>query len=421
MRRWATTLRQAAYDPSDTGQGSASSTTPLGLHLDYSMEFWSQRVGDIPPALTSSLLPSFPFLEKPRPGEPPSPPAAQQPEETDSPQSPLPDEEGEVDVQPHRQKMLVQFPFQKRKAAGPRGTPSKESTGRFGISSDKEDDSVVTVSDDGSDPNGASTSTGRTVPTSHRKRSREGGPSDAPPTKKPADGDETAPQQEQSLLLATRNELYSKDYLPVQEVRARLLGLDPDVTPTDAQINASPRFALLSAAVERDAPDIVTDHWMPYLEENDRLADCPPEEFNATEGWVPLYTPEKLEEHLPAALSAFGSAKPPRLTAVVPPNFPLGMDKEFMLTSFHLMACLRRTSLTISGKWRQVAFCPYCGVTNDNAETGLNHIQKHLDVMLVCGGCHTKSVCLGQALQKHMKDNCPAVLAILGKTRGGRR
>ena len=41
MRRWATTLRQAAYDPSDTGQGSASSATPLGLHLDYSMEFRS--------------------------------------------------------------------------------------------------------------------------------------------------------------------------------------------------------------------------------------------------------------------------------------------------------------------------------------------------------------------------------------------
>ena len=429
MRRWATALRQAAYDPSDTGQGSASSTTPLGLHLDYSMEFRSRRVGDIPPALTSSLLPSFPFLEKPRPGEPPSPPAAQQPEETDSPQSPLPDEEGEADIQPHRQKMLVQFPFQKRKAAGPQGTPSKESTGRFGISSDKEDESVVTVSDDGSDPDGASTSTGRTVPTSSRKRSREGGPADAPPTKKPADRDETAPQQEQNLpaetmeavLITTRNELYGKDYPHVQEVRARLLGLDPDITPTDAQINASPRFALRPAAVEKDAPDIVTDYWMPYLEENDRLADCPPEEFHATDGWVPLYTPEKLEEHLPAALSAFGSAKPPRLTAVVPPNFPLGIDKEFMLTSFHLRACLRRASLTVSGKRRQVAFCPYCGVTNDNAETGLNHVRKHLDVMLVCGGCHTKSVCLGQALQKHMKDNCPAVLAILGKTRGGRK
>ena len=68
MRRWATALRQAAYDPSDTGQGSASSTTPLGLHLDYSMEFRSRRVGDIPPALTSSLLPSFPFWRSPGPG-----------------------------------------------------------------------------------------------------------------------------------------------------------------------------------------------------------------------------------------------------------------------------------------------------------------------------------------------------------------
>ena len=429
MRWWATALRQAAYDPSDTGQGSASSTTPLGLHLDYSMEFQSRRVGDIPPALMSSLLPSFPILEKPRPGEPPPPPAAQQPEESDSPQSLLPDEEGEADIQPHRQKMLVQFPFQKRKAAGPQGTPSKESTGWFSISSDKEDESVVTVSDDGSDPDGASTSTGQTVPTSSRKQSREGEPSDAPPTKKPADREETAPQQEQNLpaetteavLITTRNELYGKDYPHVQEVRAHLLGLAPDVTPTDAQINASPLFALRPAAVEKDAPDIVTDYWMPYLEENNRLADCPPEEFNATDGWVPLYTPEKLEEHLPAALSAFGSAKPPRLMAVMPPNFPLGMDKEFMLMSFHVRGCLRRASLTVSGKRRQIAFCPYCGVTNENAETGLNHVRKHLDVMLVCGGCHTKSVCLGQTLQKHMKDNCPAILAILGKTRGSRK
>ena len=217
-------------------------------------------------------------MEKPKTGEPPSPPAAQQPEETDSPQSPLPDKEGEVDIQPHQQKMLVQFPFQKKKVVSLRRTPSKESTGRFGVSSDKGDDSVVTVSNDGSDPNGASTSTGWTIPSSLKKRSREGEPSDAPPTKKPADDDETAPQPDQSppaktaeaILIATRNELYGKDNPPVQEVRARLLGLDPDVTPTDAQINASPRFALRSAAVERDAPDIITDHWMPYLEENGR-------------------------------------------------------------------------------------------------------------------------------------------------------
>ena len=325
--------------------------------------------------------------------------------------------------------MLVQFPFQKRKAVGPQGTPSKESTGWFGISSDKEDESVITVSDDGSDPDGASTSTGWAVPTSSRKRRLEGEPSDALPTKKPTDGGETPPEQEQNLpaettediLIRIRNELYGKDYPHVQEVRAHLLSLAPDVTPTDAQINASPRFALRPAAVDKEVPDIVMVYWMPFLEKNNRLADCPLEEFNATDGWVPLYTPEKLEEHLPAALSAFELAKPPRLMAVVPPNFPLGIDKEFMLMSFHMRGCLRRASLVVKGKRRQIAFCPYCGVTNENAKTGLNHVQRHLDVMLVCGGCHTKSVCLGQALQKHMKDNCPAVLAILGKTRGGRK
>ena len=262
--------------------------------------------------------------------------------------------------------MLVQFPFQKRKAVGPQGTPSKESTGGLHVSPHKDDESVVTVSDDGSDPDGASTSTGRTVPTSSRKRRQEDEPSDATPTKKPADGGETAPEQEQNLpanateaiLIPIRNELYGKDYPHVKEVRARLLGLAPGVTPTDAQINASPRFALCLAAIDKEAPDIVTDYWMPYLKKNNRLADCPPEEFNATDGWVPLYTPEKLEEHLLAALSAFGPAKPPRLTAVVPPNFPLGIDKEFMLTSFHVRGCLRRASLMVNGKRRQVALLP---------------------------------------------------------------
>ena len=121
MRRWATALRQVAYGSPDTGQGPASSATPMGLHLDYSEEFRSRRTGDIPPALTSSLSSSFPFLEKPRPEEPPSPPEPQQPEETDSPRSPPPEEESKANVKPHRQKMLVRFPFRKRKVTARRG------------------------------------------------------------------------------------------------------------------------------------------------------------------------------------------------------------------------------------------------------------------------------------------------------------
>ena len=103
----------------------------------------------------------------------------------------------------------------------------------------------VTVSDDGSDTEGASASTGRL--TSSRKRKHEGSAANEPPAKSPADGEETPPPQEQNqsmemteaILLRARNELYAKDHRRAKAVQARLLGLDPAVAPTEAQINAS--------------------------------------------------------------------------------------------------------------------------------------------------------------------------------------
>ena len=69
----------------------------------------------------------------------------------------------------------------------------------------------------------------------------------------------------------------------------------------------------------------------------------------------------------------------------------------------------------------QLAFCPYCGVLNENSDTALSHVRKHLDLMFMCGGCHTKCFPHGQSLHKHMKDYCPAILAIQGKTRGTKK
>ena len=70
--------------------------------------------------------------------------------------------------------------------------------------------------------------------------------------------------------------------------------------------NNSARYMPRSAASEKEAPEIVASHWLPILEEQGHLADCPPEEFIATNDWVPLYTPERLETHLPSALMAYG-------------------------------------------------------------------------------------------------------------------
>ena len=77
-----------------------------------------------------------------------------------------------------------------------------------------------------------------------------------------------------------------------------------------------------------------------------------------------------------------------------------------------------RQSINIGGKYWQLAFCPYCGVLNENSETALSYVRKHLDLMFVCRGCYAKSFVHGQALNKHMKGQCPAVSAIREKTRG---
>ena len=131
------------------------------------------------------------------------------------------------------------------------------------------------------------------------------------------------------------------------------------------------------------------DHWLPILWEQGLLVECHPDQFTAVVDWVPLYTPDSLEKHLLAALSTFVNA--PRLTAVVPLEFCVGTDREFLLTNFHWHKCLVRQSISIGGKCRQLAFCPYCGVINENSETTLSHVRKHLNLLFVCGGCYSKS------------------------------
>ena len=127
---------------------------------------------------------------------------------------------------------------------------------------------------------------------------------------------------------------------------------------------------------------------------------------------VPLYTPDSLTKYLPTALSTFSGADPPRLSVVVPPQHPGGTDREFLLTNFHRHGCLVRQSLTVGGKRRQLAFCPYCGIINENADTAFSHVRKHLDLLFVCGACNTKSYVNGHALQRHMTYQCISAMAI---------
>ena len=211
------------------------------------------------------------------------------------------------------------------------------------------------------------------------------------------------------------------DHNWVQWVRCSLLGLNVGVTPSKKDINTSEHFVPQAAVSESEPPEVIVGHWLPILREHGLLTECHPNQFTAAVDWVPLYTPDGLWKHLPVALSTFVNAGPPRLTAVVPLEMRVGTDKEFLLTNFHRHECLVRWSISIGGRHRQLAFCPYCGVINENSETTLSHMRKHLNLLFVCGGCYSKSFPHGQALNKHMRTLCCSVLAIRKKTRAPRR
>ena len=211
------------------------------------------------------------------------------------------------------------------------------------------------------------------------------------------------------------------DHNWVHRVRCSLLGLETGAPPSKKDINTSEHFIPCAAASESEQPEVIMDHWLPILREQGLLMECHPNQFTSAADWIPLYTLDGLEKHLLVALSAFVNAGPPSLIAMVPLEFCMGTDKEFLLTNFHQHECLVRQSISIGGRCRQLAFCPYCGVINENSETTLSHMRKHLNLLFVCGGCYSKSFPHGQVLNKHMRTLCRSMLAIREKTRASRK
>ena len=191
--------------------------------------------------------------------------------------------------------------------------------------------------------------------------------------------------------------------------------------PSRRDINNSSRFIPRVTASESELPEVITEHWLPILRRKGLLVECPPDQFTALVDWVPLYTPEGLQKYLPAALSSFPSQGAPSLTAVVPPEFHVCTDKEFLLSNFHHHQCLMRQLFNLKGRHWQLAFCPYCRVINENSDTALSHVRKHLDLQFVCGGCYSKSFLNGPALNKHMRTQCPSVMAIRDRSKSSRR
>ena len=260
---------------------------------------------------------------------------------------------------------------------------------------------------------------------SDRKRSLEDtSPSTSPWKKRATEETESPPPPDVSLpkgttekdLLPWRYEVFASDYEWVQHVRGSLLRLEADDSPSRRQIECSNRFRLRMAASETEPSEVIAEHWLDNLRNDSILVECPADQFTAPADWIPLYTSESLQQYLPAALSAFPNQGVPSLIAVAPPEFHVGSDKEFLLCNFHRHGCLVRQSFNIEGKCRQLAFCPYCGVINENSNMALSHVRKHLDLQFVCGGCFSKSFLNGPAVNKHMRT-CASVTAIRDRSK----
>ena len=222
-------------------------------------------------------------------------------------------------------------------------------------------------------------------------------------------------------ILPKRYEVFTSDYDWVQSVRGSLLGLEAGTSPSRRDIDNSSRFVPQMAVSESDLPEVITEHWLPILRREGLLVECPLDQFTTPADWIPLYTHESIQKYLSAALSAFPSTGAPSLIAIVPPEFRVSTDKEFLLCNFHHHQCLMTQLFNLKKRCRQLAFCPYCGVINENSDTALSHMRKHLDLQFVCGGCYSKSFLNGPALNKHMRTQCPSVSAIQDCSRSSRR
>ena len=135
-------------------------------------------------------------------------------------------------------------------------------------------------------------------------------------------------------ILPKRYEVFTSDYDWVQSIRCSLLGLEARASPSRRDIDNSSCFVPQMGVSESDLPEVITEHWLPILRREGLLVECPLDQFTAPADWIPLYTQESLQKYLPAALSAFPSQGAPSLIAIVPPEFCVGTDKEFLLCNF---------------------------------------------------------------------------------------
>ena len=351
-RKWAATLIEAVLkmEGRDIGVGPVThDVLPSRVHLDYDPHFEARGVDDMAPVLTPSLLSGLVGnIHGPeKPGIPTQPiPFEAENGMGDCGWIPL---KSEAPGPSHNVGMTPQAPVSKGVS---KCKPLDQGTSQhdqlvFEVNPEVVAEVIVSDDDDLDltleEPQAISTPASEPAP--HRKQSLDDQDPPSSPSRKHATKEEgmSTPYQGKTLpkgvtlkdILPKRYDTLSGDNKWAHRVRCGLLGLETGTTPSKEEINSSKRFTPRATAWETDPPEIITDHWLPILQEEGLLTECPPDKFTSRPGWVPLYTKESLTKHLPVVLSTFLGSGASSLMAVVPPKFQGSTNNEFLLTSFH--------------------------------------------------------------------------------------
>ena len=124
----------------------------------------------------------------------------------------------------------------------------------------------------------------------------------------------------ETALRKAQFELYKKDLPEVQEVLARILGLDEGEEVTQNALDSSPTFHLRWAADETHPPTVIGMHWIDHLNSDGRIAKCKPHDFKFEDEWLPLYTRAGVTRHVSGLSSLLKTQGDSPLIAVIPPD-----------------------------------------------------------------------------------------------------
>ena len=124
----------------------------------------------------------------------------------------------------------------------------------------------------------------------------------------------------EAALRKARFELYIKDLPEVQEVHARIFGLDDGEEVTQKALDSSPTFHLRRAVNETHPPTVIGVHWIDHLDSDGRIAKCKPHDFKFEDEWLPLYTRAGVTRHVSGLSSLLKTQGDSPLIAMRPPD-----------------------------------------------------------------------------------------------------